>query len=133
MAALRALASGAGSASFDEARVKSVEFFRVVCRSLPNLVELYNLHDVTTVAELRSRAAQLFRRHAGVTNAKVVDMLLYKGQEELTNLETMSKQRHHILSQYIVGPNLSIQANQVGIRKKEGETEFLQRFYLTNL
>jgi hypothetical protein len=29
---------------------------------------------------------------------QVVDMLLYKGEEELSNLETMSKQRHHILS-----------------------------------
>lgn len=37
------------------------------------------------------------------------------------------------VAEYIVGPNLSIQANQVGIRKKEGESDFLQRFYLTNL
>jgi NADH dehydrogenase (ubiquinone) 1 alpha subcomplex subunit 6 len=71
MAALRNLPTGLGSASFEEARGRSVEFFRVVCRSLPKLMDLYNLHDVTTLAELRGKTAQLFRKHAGVTNAKV--------------------------------------------------------------
>ncbi|KAL0289298.1 UNVERIFIED_CONTAM: NADH dehydrogenase [ubiquinone] 1 alpha subcomplex subunit [Sesamum calycinum] len=33
----------------------------------------------------------------------VIDMLLFKGTEELSNIVEHAKQRHHIIGQYVVG------------------------------
>ncbi|KAJ8422417.1 hypothetical protein Cgig2_011857 [Carnegiea gigantea] len=146
------------SASLEEARKRVFDFFKIACRSLPSVMEIYNLHDVVTVSQLRSTIAAEIRKNSHVNDPKflpslilldffrvftvdtyfvadlvdhfsfhsfeyislsgsifhsqVIDMLIFKGVEELGNIVEHSKQRHHIL-----GQNL----NDKGSRKAKSE------------
>ncbi|KAL3144868.1 hypothetical protein ABBQ38_001968 [Trebouxia sp. C0009 RCD-2024] len=85
---------------------KSKDFFREVCRILPWVVSNYKLDELIGVRELRRNIAQQFQQHAKVTSPQVivhpsgtvcslvskytqyspmqvVDILIYKGREEL--------------------------------------------------
>ncbi|KAK7317369.1 hypothetical protein RJT34_01531 [Clitoria ternatea] len=127
--ALRNVKVPANSISLEEARQRVFDFFRIACRSLPSVMETYNLYDVTTVSQLRSTVASEIRKNSHVTNPKVIDMLLFKGTEELRNVVEQSKQRHHILGQYVVGRKEH--AQELG-NKDQGISTFLKNFYDTN-
>ncbi|KAL6009822.1 hypothetical protein ACLOJK_000252 [Asimina triloba] len=53
-------------------------------------------------------------------------MLLFKGMEELNNIVLHSKQRHHIIGQYVTGREGLNQDQGV---KDDGCSEFLKQFY----
>ena len=59
------------STSREEARKRTFDFFRLACRSIPNIMEIYNLDDVVTPSQLRSTVASEIRKNAHVTNPKV--------------------------------------------------------------
>ncbi|KAK4424807.1 NADH dehydrogenase [ubiquinone] 1 alpha subcomplex subunit [Sesamum alatum] len=115
------------SASLAEARQRVFEFFKTACRSIPSIMEIYTLHDVVAPSQLRSTIASEIRKNAHVTNTKVIDMLLFKGTEELSNIVEHAKQRHHIIGQYVVGR----QGLDVGT-KDQGVSDFLKNFYKGN-
>nr|GLL32561.1 NADH dehydrogenase [ubiquinone] 1 alpha subcomplex subunit 6 [Ipomoea trifida]GMD21550.1 NADH dehydrogenase [ubiquinone] 1 alpha subcomplex subunit 6-like [Ipomoea batatas]GMD23126.1 NADH dehydrogenase [ubiquinone] 1 alpha subcomplex subunit 6-like [Ipomoea batatas]GMD26101.1 NADH dehydrogenase [ubiquinone] 1 alpha subcomplex subunit 6-like [Ipomoea batatas]GME04373.1 NADH dehydrogenase [ubiquinone] 1 alpha subcomplex subunit 6-like [Ipomoea batatas] len=117
------------SMSLEEARHRTFEFFRMCCRSIPQVMEIYNLYDVVTPSELRSSVASEFRRNANVTNPKVIDLLLFKGMEELKNVVDHSKQRHHIIGQYVTGHEDFMQD---GDAKDQSSSNFLKNFYKSN-
>lgn len=60
---------------------------------------------------------------------QVIDMLLFKGMEELENIVEHSKQRHHIVGQYVVGQQGLVQ--DLGT-KDQGISPFLKNFYGSN-
>lgn len=60
---------------------------------------------------------------------QVIDMLLFKGMEELNNVLEHAKQRHHMIGQYVVGPQGLVQDSD---SKGQGTSEFLKNFYKTN-
>ncbi|MCO5551970.1 hypothetical protein L7F22_005478 [Adiantum nelumboides] len=70
-------------------------------------------------------------RRAYIAMDEVIDMLVFKGQEELHNILTHSKQRHHILSKYVVGEEGMVQPLKLGI-VDHGESDFLKKFYASN-
>ena len=115
------------SANVEEARKRTFDFFRMACRALPSVMEIYNLHDVVTISQLRSTISSMIRKNAQITNPKVIDMLLFKGMEELTNIVDHAKQRHHILGQYVLGREVK----DAG-KKDEGTSDFLKKFYESN-
>ncbi|KAE8038432.1 hypothetical protein FH972_010943 [Carpinus fangiana] len=127
--ALRSVKVPPNSASLEEARHRVFDFFRAACRSLPTVMEIYNLDDVATVSQLRSTVASEIRKNSHVTNPKVIDMLLFKAMEELGNVVEHAKQRHHIIGQYVVGRQGLVQ--DVGT-KDQGISNFLKTFYSTN-
>eukprot|EP00249_Psilotum_nudum_P006613 c19931_g1_i1 orf=249-668(+) len=129
--ALRVPVVRPNSATLQQAKDCALELLREACRALPTIMEIYNLHEVITLSHLRSKVVSEFRKHAGVTNAKVVDMLVFKGREELANCVGHAKQRHHLLSQYIVGKDGLVQPSKLGIID-HGESEFLKKFYISN-
>ncbi|XP_010520073.1 PREDICTED: NADH dehydrogenase [ubiquinone] 1 alpha subcomplex subunit 6-like [Tarenaya hassleriana] len=114
------------SANLAEARRRVFDFFRAACRSIPSVMEIYNLQDVVAPSQLRSAIAAQIRKNANITNPKVIDMLLFKGMEELTNVVDHSKQRHHIIGQYVVGSE--------GLVQDSGskDSDFLKNFYASN-
>lgn len=118
------------SASLEEARARVFDFFRSACRSIPTIMDMYNLDDVTTISQLRSTIASEIRKNAHVTNPKVIDMLLFKGMEELNNITEHAKQRHHIIGQYVVGRRGLVQEDLH--TKDQGMSDFLKDFYNTN-
>ncbi|XP_010271778.1 PREDICTED: NADH dehydrogenase [ubiquinone] 1 alpha subcomplex subunit 6 [Nelumbo nucifera] len=117
------------SATLQEARNRTFDFFRQACRSIPTIMEIYNLHDVVTVSEIRSTISSEIRKNAHITNTKVIDMLLFKGMEELGNIVEHAKQRHHIIGQYVLGRRGLIQ--DVG-DKDQDISDFLKKFYNSN-
>ncbi|MCL7023706.1 hypothetical protein MKW94_000393, partial [Papaver nudicaule] len=58
------------SLSLEEARKRTFDFFRNACRSIPTVMEIYNLYDVTTVSQLRSAIASQIRQNESITNPK---------------------------------------------------------------
>jgi hypothetical protein len=54
-----------------------------VARCMPWVLTTYKLDELTTVAELRRNLNKLFKQNAPVRSAEVVDLLIYKGREEL--------------------------------------------------
>ncbi|KAK2354149.1 hypothetical protein P8452_74591 [Trifolium repens] len=118
------------SVNLEEARQRVFEFFRSACRSLPTVMEVYNLYDVATISQLRSTIASEIRKNDHITNPKVIDMLLFKGLEELKNVVNHSKQRHHIVGQYVVGRR-GLEQQELA-SKEQGISNFLKNFYNSN-
>lgn len=92
-------------------------------------MEIYNLHDVATISQLRSAVASQIRKNSHVNDPKVIDMMVFKGYEELGNVVEQAKQRHHILGQYVVGSQGLVHG--LGT-KDQGNSSFLNSFYTTN-
>ncbi|OAY53362.1 NADH dehydrogenase [ubiquinone] 1 alpha subcomplex subunit 6 [Manihot esculenta] len=126
---LRSVKVPPNSASLQEARARVFDFFRAACRSIPQIMDIYNLQDVVTVSQLRSTIASEVRKNSNVTNPKVIDLLLFKGMEELNNITEHAKQRHHIIGQYVVGQHGLVKDLDT---KDQGISEFLKNFYKSN-
>ncbi|EEF49529.1 NADH dehydrogenase [ubiquinone] 1 alpha subcomplex subunit 6 [Ricinus communis] len=117
------------SRSLEEARGRVFDFFRLACRSIPKVMDIYNLQDVVTKSQLRSSIASQIRINSHVSNPKVIDMLLFKGMEELNNIVEHAKQRHHIIGQYVVGEQGLVQDLDT---KDQAMSDFLKNFYKSN-
>ncbi|CAI9770459.1 unnamed protein product [Fraxinus pennsylvanica] len=117
------------SANMEEARKRVFEFFKTACRSIPTVMDIYVLDDVVKPSPLRSSVASEIRKNVHVTDPKVIDMLLFKGTEELSNVVEHAKQRHHIIGQYVVGRQGLMQ--DLGM-KDQGNSNFLKSFYSGN-
>ncbi|MFQ6646601.1 hypothetical protein Gotur_019838 [Gossypium turneri] len=126
---LRSVKVPPNSASLEEARSRVFDFFRKACRSIPTIMDIYNLDDVVTKSELRSSISSEIRKNSHVTNPKVIDLLLFKGMEELNNIVEHAKQRHHIIGQYVLGRQGLAQDLDT---KDEGTSDFLKNFYKSN-
>lgn len=59
------------SANLQEARHRTFDFFRAACRSIPSIMDIYNLYDVANPSQLRSAIAAQIRKNAHITNPKV--------------------------------------------------------------
>ena len=127
--ALRTVKVGPNSGSLAEARGRVFEFFRSACRSIPAIMDIYNLQDVVQPSQLRSSIASQIRTNSHIQDPKVIDMLLFKGMEELGNIVEHAKQRHHIIGQYVVGNSGLVQ--DLG-HKDQGASKFLKNFYSSN-
>ncbi|KAL0007195.1 hypothetical protein SO802_008697 [Lithocarpus litseifolius] len=125
----RAVKVPPNSASLEEARHRVIDFFKTACRSIPTIIDIYNLDEVATVSELRSSVAAQIRKNSHLTNTKVIDMLLLKGVEEFNNIVEHAKQRHHIIGQYVVGQKGLVQDSGT---KDQGDSNFLKNFYKSN-
>lgn len=126
---LRSVKVPPNSVSLEEARHKVFDFFRTACRSIPSIIEIYNLDDVVTVSQFRSSIASEIRKNSHLSNPKVIDMLLFKGTEELNNILEHAKQRHHLIGQYVIGNRGLVQ--DLGT-KDQGISSFLKDFYKSN-
>ncbi|CAL4956618.1 unnamed protein product [Urochloa decumbens] len=118
---MRAVKVPPNSASLEEARHRVFDFFKQACRSIPTVMEIYNLDDVVTPSQLRSTIAKEIRKNQNITNPK--------GMEELNNIVEHAKQRHHVIGQYVIGQEGLVQ--ELG-SKDQGSSDFLKKFYTSN-
>ncbi|CAN7117379.1 unnamed protein product [Brassica rapa subsp. narinosa] len=135
---LRKIGVPPNSANLTEARRRVFDFFRAACRSIPTIMDIYNLQDVVAPSQLRFAISAPIRNNAHVTDPKVtspnllllqvIDLLLFKGMEELTDIVDHAKQRHHIIGQYVVGEGLVQNTGS----KDQGKSDFLKNFYTSN-
>lgn len=54
-----------------------------VCRWVPWTIRNYKLDELTNAHALRGNLSFMFKQYAHIKNPKVVDVLIYKGREEL--------------------------------------------------
>jgi NADH dehydrogenase (ubiquinone) 1 alpha subcomplex subunit 6 len=109
------------STSPDKAR----DLFREVARCLPWVVNNYKLEEITSVQELRRNCAKLFKLNANLRNPGTVDVLVYKGREELEMVLLQHKQRHHLIADYLTKP-------QQLLKRQNQDSPFLQTFFAGN-
>ncbi|KAI8114243.1 hypothetical protein M9434_002369 [Picochlorum sp. BPE23] len=105
------------------ASVKSLEFFREVARCLPTIMRQYKLEELTTMAEMRRNVSDMIRKNSQVRDPSAIDILIYKGREELEMILMNHKQRHHLVSQYVKNPAKDT------VHKETGMSPFLEAFY----
>ncbi|KAJ0249422.1 NADH dehydrogenase [Hirschfeldia incana] len=125
---LRKIGVPPNSANLTEARRRVFDFFRAACRSIPTIMDIYTLQEVVAPSQLRFAISAQIRNNAHVTDPKVIDLLLFKGMEELTDIVDHAKQRHHIIGQYVVGEGLVQNTGS----KDQGKSDFLKNFYTSN-
>lgn len=112
-----------GGAAQDKAR----DFFREVCRLLPWTIENYRLNELITLPALRRNVSTLIRKHSDIQNPRVIDVLIYKGREDLEATYLQHKQRHHLIQEYVAKPE---QLRQIAFQKRNRKTSvFLDNFY----
>jgi len=68
--------------------------YRRVMKSVPKVMVLYDL-DMTQ-KEVQSSVRTLSRKHAGVSDPRIVDRLLYDGEVQLAETVEMWKQKSHL-------------------------------------
>lgn len=68
---LRTMKVPPNSVNLEEARHRVFDFFRAACRSLPTVMEIYNLQEVVSISQLRSIIASEIRKNSHITNPKV--------------------------------------------------------------
>ena len=103
--------------------VKSLEFYREVARCLPYIMKQYKLGELTSLAEMRRNVSDLMRKNSSVKDPAAVDILIYKGREELEMILMNHKQRHHLISQFVHNPA------KERVEKVSGMSPFLEAFY----
>ncbi|KAL4440228.1 hypothetical protein ABPG75_003229 [Micractinium tetrahymenae] len=101
-------------------------FFVEVCRCLPWVLKNYHLEELTSVEQLRRNVASMFRKYSDVSSPEVIDLLVYKGREELEMILMQHKQRHHLITQYIHNPAKD------RVAKPATMSPFLEAFYKSN-
>eukprot|EP00898_Chlorokybus_atmophyticus_P004332 jgi/Chlat1/48/ChrspC238589S00927 len=111
------------SGSVQEASSKARKFFHEIARAMPAIMKAYNLENTIEAHQLLSAVADEFRRFAHVSNPKAIDMLVYKGREELYDTVMHYKQRHHLLTTWV---------ERYKQRTQPKTSDFLTRFYQGN-
>lgn len=108
---------------------KARHFYYEVCRCLPFIHRTMRLEEIVTVADLRAVVNSKFKRFKDVKDPKAVDLLIFKGREELECYLLIHKQRHHVITEYLEG---IIQKKRNLPKEITGHTEFLDSFLTTN-
>lgn len=81
--------------SFVQGQREVVELYRRMCKSLPHVLNVYDI-DMTPAAA-RNHIAELFRQNSHVRDPRVVAMLVHQGQLELDETLLQYKQRSHLI------------------------------------
>lgn len=82
------------SGSLEEASAKAVATYRDILRGIPDMRE--NFTVIETEAYCRRVVRHMFDRHAGLSDPKVVDMLVFKARQEAGEIRQQWKSRYHV-------------------------------------
>lgn len=91
--------STALSSSLAEASAKAVATYRSALRDIPAMRQNFTILEEREF--IMACIRDLFERHGGVTDPKIVDMLVFKARQELREIREQWKSRHHLYG-YIV-------------------------------
>jgi len=88
------------SKSLGEARQRAIALYREVCREVPWVRQNYSIEELISVRKFRHQIGHQFRGME-TNNSRVIDMLLFKAQAEMTNILGHHFQRHHLITKYV--------------------------------
>jgi len=125
MSAVSRLAQAAALTTKQHSNTRNL--FHEVCRCLPFIQRIHKLDELLTLAELRAVVKSRFLHFKAVQDPRVIELLVFKGREELECFMYMYKQRHHALNEYIEPYN---QRRTTAILPTQSSA-FLDSFYET--
>jgi NADH dehydrogenase (ubiquinone) 1 alpha subcomplex subunit 6 len=108
---------------------KARQFYLEVCRCVPFIHRAMRLDELVSVREIRAIIKEQFLKFKDVKDPRVIDMLIFKGREELEVYLTLHKQRHHAISEYL-DPILS--KKQSFPKAPSNNSAFLDSFLKSN-
>nr|8B9Z_W Chain W, NADH dehydrogenase [ubiquinone] 1 alpha subcomplex subunit 6 [Drosophila melanogaster]8BA0_W Chain W, NADH dehydrogenase [ubiquinone] 1 alpha subcomplex subunit 6 [Drosophila melanogaster] len=79
----------------EEARKRALNLYKAWYRQIPYIVMDYDIP--MTVEQCRDKLREEFVKHRNVTDIRVIDMLVIKGQMELKESVEIWKQKGHIM------------------------------------
>ena len=82
----------------------------------------YWLEEVTTPAKFRAQLANEWRRHA-TDDPRVIDVMLFKGSQELVTVMAHHFQRHHLITKYVAP-----ESNAINKASTKPQSKFLASF-----
>ncbi|KAI9090478.1 hypothetical protein DFS34DRAFT_372464 [Phlyctochytrium arcticum] len=82
------------SRSAGEQRQRVLQLYRDSLRAAPDIIEMYKLSYPTW--KLRERMREEFDKNRAVTNHEVIDVLIFKGRNELSETLQQWKQDDHV-------------------------------------
>lgn len=77
------------------------QFYYEVCRCVPFIQKAMKLEEIVTVGEMRSVVKEKFKEYKDVKDQRVIDLLIFKGRQELETYLTLHKNRHHAITEYL--------------------------------
>ncbi|GLC46701.1 hypothetical protein PLESTB_001354100 [Pleodorina starrii] len=99
-------------------------FYFEICRCLPFVQRLHKMEEMVSLRELRAIVKERFKEYKDVKDGRVVDLLIFKGREEIETYLLMHKQRHHVLTE-VVEPYY---IKQREVKKVSANSPFLDSF-----
>ncbi|KAK4875526.1 hypothetical protein RN001_011948 [Aquatica leii] len=82
----------------DEARKRAINLYRAWNKQLPFIVRHFDIPK--SVEQCRQILREEFTKHENLTDVRVIDMLIIKGQMELQESVNNWKQKGHIMSYF---------------------------------
>ncbi|KAJ3162828.1 hypothetical protein HDU86_003802 [Geranomyces michiganensis] len=118
-------------------RKRVLQLFREAMRAAPDILEMYRMPY--PVWKMRQRIREEFDKHSHVQNPQVIDILLFKGRNELIETLDQWKQDDHVQRFF---PNNTYDQPERKVNPYEddngrgkltgGSSEFLAQFYEGN-
>lgn len=72
-----------------------LSLFREMCRETPRMIALYELEH--TPEEMRRVINLLFKRHAGISDPRLIELQIFRGEQEMEETLKQYKQRGHVI------------------------------------
>ncbi|KAG8225506.1 hypothetical protein J437_LFUL005932 [Ladona fulva] len=86
------------SADLAEARKRALNLYRAWYRHIPYLLLDFDIPK--SIPQCRAKLREEFMKHKHVTDVRVIDMLVIKGQMELKETAKRWKQKGHVMSYF---------------------------------
>eukprot|EP00123_Amoebidium_parasiticum_P019317 comp24514_c0_seq1/m.46765 comp24514_c0_seq1/g.46765 ORF comp24514_c0_seq1/g.46765 comp24514_c0_seq1/m.46765 type:complete len:118 (-) comp24514_c0_seq1:152-505(-) len=90
-----ALSTVRSSSSAQEARSRVLSLYRAWMRETPTITDKYQL-DIP-MSQVRAKIREEFKKNAQIKDVRVVDLLVFKGKQELDETHWVWKQKTHIM------------------------------------
>merc|ERR1711977_242142 len=100
------------------------QFYRKLCKDLPTIMEMYKLDELTSIGTLRNTLKEPFYQNKKYTDPNMINVMVHKANEELQLILRMHKQRHHVITKYVVMHD--------PFKSKVPPSGFLAQFYASN-
>merc|ERR1711988_1329673 len=127
-AAVPATIQAVKSSGAAHARSRALALYRNIMKQGPTILVNYNV--ALPVSALRDRVAYEFRRNADLEDLHMIDMAIFRGQQELDETVKMFKTPTHVWR--YIDPEKQKHKNEriIGLGEK---SEFLSKFYANDM